>query len=110
MTAYSKIELLICQVARLLEDGSTLAVGTGMPCAAAMLAQKTYAPNLTLFFEAGGIGPILTEMPITVGNSRTFFKGISTAVCVDFGIGIRIYHLQREIDSRLINELYLVVN
>ena len=79
MTAYSKIELLICQVARLLEDGSTLAVGTGMPCAAAMLAQKTYAPNLTLFFEAGGIGPILTEMPITVGNSRTFFKGISAS-------------------------------
>ncbi|NLL20351.1 MAG: 3-oxoacid CoA-transferase [Firmicutes bacterium] len=79
MTAYSKIELLICQVARLLEDGCTLAVGTGMPCAAAMLAQKTVAPNLILFFEAGGIGPILTEMPITVGNSRTFFKGISAS-------------------------------
>jgi glutaconate CoA-transferase subunit B len=73
---YSKIELLICQVARLLEDGCTLAVGTGLPCAAAMLAQKTTAPNLILFFEAGGVGPILTEMPITVGNSRTFYKGI----------------------------------
>ncbi len=76
---YSKIELLICQMARLLEDGCTLAVGTGMPCAAAMLAQKTTAPNLLLFFEAGGIGPLLTEMPITVGNSRTFYKGISAS-------------------------------
>ena len=73
---YNQIELMICQMARLLEDGSTLAVGTGMPCAAAMLAQKTTAPNLTLFFEAGGVGPVLTEMPISVGNSRTFFKGI----------------------------------
>lgn len=73
---YNQIELLICQMARMLEDGSTTAVGTGMPCAAAMLAQKTTAPNLLLFFEAGGIGPQLTEMPITVGNSRTFYKGI----------------------------------
>ncbi len=76
---YSQIELLICQMARLLEDGCTLAVGTGMPCAAAMLAQKTTAPHLTLFFEAGGIGPQLPEMPITVGNSRTFYKGISAS-------------------------------
>ncbi|MBS4020954.1 MAG: glutaconate CoA-transferase [Dethiobacter sp.] len=75
---YSKIELMICQLARLLEDGSTIVVGTGMPCAAAMLAQKTFAPNIMLFFEAGGIGPLLQEMPISVGNSRTAYRGIMT--------------------------------
>lgn len=73
---YNKIELMICQVARYLEDNSTILVGTGIPCAAAMLAQKTSAPNLILMFEAGGIGPILTEMPISVGNSRTCYKGL----------------------------------
>ena len=50
---YNKIELMICQVARYLEDNSTILVGTGIPCAAAMLAQKTSAPNLILMFEAG---------------------------------------------------------
>ena len=73
---YSKIELMICQVARLLEDGSTIVVGTGMPCAAAMLAQKTSAPNSMLLFEAGGVGPLLPEMPISVGNSRTTYRGL----------------------------------
>ena len=76
MDDYNKIELMICQVARILEDNSTVVVGTGMPCAAAMLAQKTAAPNLTMFFEAGGVGPILPEMPISVGNSRTCYRGI----------------------------------
>ena len=73
---FNKIELMICQLARLLEDGSTTAVGTGIPCAAAMLAQKTCAPNVMIFFEAGGVGPLLPEMPISVGSSRTCYKGI----------------------------------
>ncbi len=79
---YNKMELMICAAARMLEDGSTVVVGTGAPCAAAMLAQKTTAPLLTLFFEAGGIGPQLPRMPISVGDSRTFYRGISaTSMC-----------------------------
>ncbi|MDA7979188.1 MAG: hypothetical protein MPJ50_10530 [Pirellulales bacterium] len=79
---YNKMELMICAAARMLEDGSTVVVGTGAPCAAAMLAQKTTAPMLTLFFEAGGIGPQLPRMPISVGDSRTFHQGISaTSMC-----------------------------
>ena len=82
MTQYNAMELMICAAARLLEDGSTVTVGTGAPCAAAMLAQKTCSPNLAVFFEAGGAVPILPTMPVSVGDSRTFHKGImATSMC-----------------------------
>ncbi|MBN1292196.1 MAG: 3-oxoacid CoA-transferase [Candidatus Latescibacteria bacterium] len=76
MSDYNAIELMICVAARLLEDGSTVGVGTGAPCAAAMLAQRTNAPNLLITFEAGGIAPQLPSMPISVGDSRTFYRGL----------------------------------
>ncbi|MBU1168476.1 MAG: 3-oxoacid CoA-transferase [Proteobacteria bacterium] len=68
------MEMMIVAAAKELENGVTIAVGTGAPCAAAMLAQKTSAPDLIIFFEAGGIHPTLVEMPISVGDSRTFYK------------------------------------
>lgn len=80
---YNSIELMICAAARLLEDGALVVVGTGAPCAAAMLAQKTSAPNLTLMFEAGGVGPRLPRMPISVGDSRTFFQGLMATSMAD---------------------------
>ena len=73
---YNDMELMICVASRLLEDGATTVVGTGAPCAAAMLAQKTHSPDLTLMFEAGGVAPLLPRMPISVGDSRTFFRGL----------------------------------
>src|SRR5262245_7408896 len=81
--AYTPMELMICCAARLLEDGRTVAVGTGVPCAAAMLAQKTAAPNLVIFFEAGGVGPQLPTMPISVGDSRTFYRGLMATSMAD---------------------------
>jgi glutaconate CoA-transferase subunit B len=79
VTDYNRMELMICLAARYLEDGSTVVVGTGAPCAAAMLAQKTSAPNLMIMFEAGGFGPLLPSMPISVGDSRTFYRGLAAA-------------------------------
>jgi len=76
MTDYNPMELMICVAARNLEDGATVVVGTGAPCAAAMLAQKTHSPNLTVMFEAGGVAPLLPAMPISVGDSSTFHKAI----------------------------------
>ncbi|MGV8120771.1 MAG: CoA-transferase subunit beta [Candidatus Xenobiia bacterium LiM19] len=82
MTNYNTMELSIVTAARSLEDGSTVGVGTGAPCAAAMLAQMTHAPNLVIMFEAGGISPLLPTMPISVGDSRTFFKAImASSMC-----------------------------
>ena len=80
---FNAIEQMICAAARLLEDGAIVVVGTGAPCAAAMLAQKTTSPNLTLMFEAGGVGPQLPRMPISVGDSRTFYRGLMATSMAD---------------------------
>ncbi len=76
MSSYNGMELMICLASRYLEDNSTVVVGTGAPCAAAMLAQKTRSPKLMILFEAGGVGPLLPSMPISVGDSRTYYKGL----------------------------------
>jgi glutaconate CoA-transferase subunit B len=80
---YNAMEQMICCAARLLEDGRTVAVGTGVPCAAAMLAQRTAAPSLVIFFEAGGVGPQLPTMPISVGDSRTFYRALMATSMAD---------------------------
>jgi glutaconate CoA-transferase subunit B len=82
MLEYNAIELMICVSARLLENGSTVGVGTGAPCAAAMLAQRTHAPDLFVVFEAGGLAPLLPVMPISVGDSRTVYRALmATSMC-----------------------------
>ena len=83
MTSYNAMELMICCAARALEDGRTVAVGTGVPCAAAMLAQHRHAPNLVILFEAGGVAPQLPTMPISVGDSRTFYHGLMATSMAD---------------------------
>jgi acyl CoA:acetate/3-ketoacid CoA transferase beta subunit len=95
MADYNPLELMIIIAARSLPDDATVMVGTGAPCAAAMLAQKTKAPNLTVLFEAGGLGPQIPSMPISVGDSRTFYRAMQATSmntvmdaccrgCVDF--------------------------
>ncbi len=83
MSDYNPMELMICVSARNLENGATVVVGTGAPCAAAMLAQKTHSPNLCILFEAGGVAPILPSMPISVGDSRTFHQAIMASSMPD---------------------------
>ena len=83
MPDYNPMELMICLASRLLEDGRTATVGTGAPCAAAMLAQKTHAPKLVVTFEAGGFAPIMPTMPISVGDSRTFCRALMASTMCD---------------------------
>jgi glutaconate CoA-transferase, subunit B len=71
---YNLTELLACVAAGLLQDGCSVFVGTGLPLVAGMLAQRTHAPGLLIIFEAGGIGPQVPALPISVGDSRTYFK------------------------------------
>src|SRR5437016_98882 len=80
---FNAMELMICCAARQLENGRTVAVGTGVPCAAAMLAQRTHAPDLVILFEAGGIAPQLPTMPISVGDSRTFYRAVMATSMAD---------------------------
>ena len=76
---YNLREMLAANGSSVLEDKKTVFVGTGLPIIAGMLAQKTHAPNLLLVFEAGGVGPYLRELPISVGDSRTFNKAVSAS-------------------------------
>jgi acyl CoA:acetate/3-ketoacid CoA transferase beta subunit len=76
---YTENELLVSVASKLLEKGSSAFVGTGLPMLAAMLAQKTHAPDLLLIFEAGGIGPIMPALPISVGDSRTFHRAVAAS-------------------------------
>ncbi|MFB6112888.1 MAG: CoA-transferase subunit beta [Halodesulfurarchaeum sp.] len=76
---YSSTELLTTVAASLLEDESTIMVGTGMPLLASMLAQRTHAPDATLVFEAGGIGASAPALPVSVGDERTFHRAVMAA-------------------------------
>jgi acyl CoA:acetate/3-ketoacid CoA transferase beta subunit len=76
---YTKTELLAYVASRMLEDGKSVFVGTGLPMIASMLAQRTFAPDLLIIFEAGGVGPKPPLLPISVGDSRTFYKSVSAS-------------------------------
>jgi glutaconate CoA-transferase subunit B len=78
-TTYSPTVLLACIAAHMLEDKRSVFVGTGLPMIAAMLAQRSHAPGLLIVFEAGGIGPQVPVLPISVGDSRTFYKAVSAS-------------------------------
>ena len=75
--AYNPTMLLACVASGLLEDGKSVFVGTGLPMIAAMLAQRTHAPNLLIIFEAGGVGPQVPVLPISVGDCRTCYKAVA---------------------------------
>ncbi|MCR4405120.1 MAG: 3-oxoacid CoA-transferase [Candidatus Acetothermia bacterium] len=81
--AYSSTELMICVAARLMEDGTGAFIGTGIPMLAAALAKRLYAPNLVPIFEFGGIGASLEDLPLGVGDIRTFHKALMAAGICD---------------------------
>lgn len=76
---YNPTELMACVASRALEDSRSVFVGTGLPIIASMLAQRLHAPSLLILFEAGGIGPRIPTIPISVGDSRTFHRGVMAA-------------------------------
>ena len=76
MANFTQLELIATTASRILEDKRTVIVGTGLPLIAALLAQRSHAPGLTMFFEAGGIGAKPSMLPVSVGEFRTFHKGI----------------------------------
>jgi len=78
-TGYGPRELQACVAAKILEDKQSVFVGTGLPIIASMLAQRTHAPHLLIVFEAGGIGPEPPVLPISVGDSRTFYRAMAAS-------------------------------
>jgi len=76
---YTEPELLACTASHILENKKSVFVGTGLPMIATMLAQKTHAPELLIIFEAGGLGPQMPVLPISVGDSRTFHRAMAAS-------------------------------
>jgi glutaconate CoA-transferase subunit B len=76
---YNPIELMAAVASRHLEDGKVIFAGTGIPMLAASLAQKINSPNLILVYEAGGISPKASMLPLSVADSRTTYRAISCA-------------------------------
>lgn len=81
--SYNANELMICSASRLMEDNSTVFIGTGIPMLAGALAQKMHAPNLISIFEFGGTGAILEELPLAVGERRSFHKALAASGILD---------------------------
>jgi glutaconate CoA-transferase subunit B len=79
VTEYNPRELQACVASRMLEDKRSVFVGTGLPMIASMLAQRTHAPGLLIIFEAGGMGPRSPVLPISVGDSRTFYRAVAAS-------------------------------
>jgi len=84
---YNATELMACVASRVLKDKKSVFVGTGLPLVASMLAQRLHAPELLLVFEAGGIGPKLPMIPVSVGDSRTFHRAVMAA-SMDYVMGV----------------------
>lgn len=69
---YTASELLAVMSARLLKDGQTVFAGVGVPLLAAILAQRSQAPGLTILFEGGVIGPFVIpgRLPPSTNEQR----------------------------------------
>ncbi len=80
---YNPTELLICIASRLVEDETTAFIGTGIPMLAASLAQRRHAPSLIPVFEFGGMGAILEDLPMAVGEARTFHRALHASGITD---------------------------
>ena len=80
---YNPTELLICIASRLMEDETTAFIGTGIPMLGASLAQRRQATHLITVFELGGMGAILEDLPMAVGEARTFHRALHASGITD---------------------------
>lgn len=70
--AYTASELLTVMASRLMKDGQIVFAGVGIPLLAATLAQRIFAPHLTILLEGGTIGPFIVpgELPPSTNEQR----------------------------------------
>jgi glutaconate CoA-transferase, subunit B len=67
---YSPREMMAIAAGRFIKDGDVLFAGTGVAMLAATVAKHIHAPHAHIFFESGGIGPLLEELPMAVADPR----------------------------------------
>ncbi|SDR59751.1 glutaconate CoA-transferase subunit B [Rhizobiales bacterium GAS191] len=69
---FTTSELLAVMASRLMTNGQIVFAGIGVPLLAATLAQRIFAPQLTILFEGGTIGPFIVpgELPPSTNEQR----------------------------------------
>jgi glutaconate CoA-transferase, subunit B len=69
---FTTSELLAVMASRLMSNGQIVFAGIGVPLLAATLAQRIFAPQLTILFEGGTIGPFIEpgELPPSTNEQR----------------------------------------
>ncbi len=71
-STFTTSELLAVMASRLMTNGQIVFAGIGVPLLAATLAQRLFAPQLTILFEGGTIGPFIVpgELPPSTNEQR----------------------------------------
>jgi glutaconate CoA-transferase subunit B len=69
-SAYTPREMMAIAAGRFISDGDVLFAGTGVAMLAATVAKRIHAPHAHIFFETGGVGPELAELPMAVADPR----------------------------------------
>ena len=81
--AYTPREMMAIAAGRFIKDGDVLFAGTGVAMLAAAVAKRIHAPHAHIFFETGGIGPPLDELPMAVADPRVMAFGNLNAGLVE---------------------------
>lgn len=71
-STFTASEMLAVMASRLMRDGQIVFAGIGIPLLAATLAQRKFAPHLTILFEGGTIGPFIVpgQLPPSTNEQR----------------------------------------
>ncbi|NLM07225.1 MAG: CoA-transferase subunit beta [Tissierellia bacterium] len=69
-TNYTNKEMQAVTIAKTIEDGQIVIVGTGLPLIGASLAKRIFSPNAILILESGLMDCDPLEVPTSVGDNR----------------------------------------
>lgn len=69
-TNYTNKEMQAVTIAKTIEDGQIVIVGTGLPLIGASLAKRIFSPNAILILESGLMDCAPLEVPTSVGDNR----------------------------------------
>ena len=81
MNRYTDREIMAISAGRLIRNGDILFAGTGVAMLAATVAKRIHAPKAVVFFETGGIDPVLHELPMAVADPR-----VMHGTCMNSGL------------------------
>lgn len=71
---YTAKQMMAVALSRLVEDGKTYIIGTGLPLIGGTLAKNTHAPNAHLIFETALFEGNPQELPTSVSDLRINYQ------------------------------------